>query len=53
MVMIDIKNCYFGTPLPTYEYKRLPLAIIPYEIIKNMTLKQRQWTAGCTWKYVN
>jgi hypothetical protein len=25
MMMMDIKNYYFGTPLPTYEYMRLPI----------------------------
>jgi hypothetical protein len=26
--MMDIKNYYVGTPLPRYEYMRLPLPII-------------------------
>jgi hypothetical protein len=41
MMMMDIKNYYLGTPLPRYEYMRLPLAIIPDEIIKkyNLTAK--------------
>jgi hypothetical protein len=25
MMMMDIKNYYLGTPLPTYEYMRLPI----------------------------
>jgi hypothetical protein len=33
MMMMDIKNFYPGTPLPRYEYIRLPLSIIPDEII--------------------
>jgi hypothetical protein len=34
MTMMDIKNYYLGTPLPIYEYMRLPLAIIPDEAIQ-------------------
>jgi hypothetical protein len=30
MMMMDIKHYYFGTPLPRYEYMRLPLLIITY-----------------------
>jgi hypothetical protein len=33
MMMMDIKNYYVGTPLPSYEYIPLPLSIIPDEII--------------------
>jgi hypothetical protein len=33
MTMMDIKNYYFGIPLPTYEYIRLPISILPGEII--------------------
>jgi hypothetical protein len=33
MMMLDIKNYYLGTPLPRYEYMRLPFSIIPDEII--------------------
>jgi hypothetical protein len=29
----DIKNFYLGTPMARYEYMRLPLAILPQEII--------------------
>jgi hypothetical protein len=39
MMMMDIKNYYLGTPLPRYEYLRLPLAIIPDEIIGKYNLK--------------
>jgi hypothetical protein len=34
MMMTDIKNYYLGTPLPTHEYMRLPISILPDEIIK-------------------
>ena len=30
---IDVKNFYLGTPMETYEYMRLPLNIIPQDII--------------------
>jgi hypothetical protein len=39
MMMMDIKNYYLGTPLPRYEYLRLPLAIIPDEVIGQYNLK--------------
>jgi hypothetical protein len=39
MMMMDIKNYYFGTPLPIYEYMRLPLSIIPDEIITKYNLQ--------------
>jgi hypothetical protein len=32
-IMMDIKKYYVGTYLPIYEYMRLPLLIIPEEII--------------------
>jgi hypothetical protein len=38
MMMMDIKNYYLGTPLPRYEYMRLPLSIIPDEIITKNNL---------------
>jgi hypothetical protein len=39
MTMMDIKNYYLGTPLPRYEYMRLPLSIIRDEIIAKYNLK--------------
>jgi hypothetical protein len=36
MMMMDITNYYLGTPLPTYEYMRLPLTILPLEIIEKI-----------------
>jgi hypothetical protein len=39
MMMMDIKNYYLGTPLPIYEFLRLPLAIIPDEVIGQYNLK--------------
>jgi hypothetical protein len=41
MMMMDINNYYLGTPLPTYEYLRLPLTILPQDIIEKYDLKQR------------
>jgi hypothetical protein len=39
MMMMDIKNYYVGTPLPRYEYMRLPLSIVPDEIIATYNLR--------------
>jgi hypothetical protein len=39
MMMMDIKNFYLGTPLTIYEYMRLPLSIIPDEIITQYNLQ--------------
>jgi hypothetical protein len=40
MMMMDIKNYYLGTPLPTYEYMKLPLTILPLDIIEKYDLKR-------------
>jgi hypothetical protein len=37
-MMMDIKNYYVGTPLPTYEYMRLPISILPLDIIEKYDL---------------
>jgi hypothetical protein len=42
MMMMDIKNYFLGTPLPRYEYVRLPLTIIPDEVIKNTTWQTKR-----------
>jgi hypothetical protein len=34
MMMMDINNYYLGTPLPIYEYMRLPISILPLDIIE-------------------
>jgi hypothetical protein len=34
IMMMDITNYYLGTPLPTYEYMRLPISILPLDIIE-------------------
>jgi hypothetical protein len=39
MMMMDINNYYVGTPSPLYEYMRLPLSIIPDEIITKYNLR--------------
>ena len=41
MMMMDNKNYFLGTPLPTYEYMQLPLAIILEKIIKQHDLKEK------------
>jgi hypothetical protein len=38
MMMMDIKNYYLGTSLPTYEYMRMPISILPDEIIEKYHL---------------
>jgi hypothetical protein len=40
MMMMDIKSNYVGTPLPPYEYMRLPISILPDEIIEKYGLKK-------------
>jgi hypothetical protein len=34
----DIKNLYLGTPMERYEYMRLPMAILPQEIVEAYNL---------------
>jgi hypothetical protein len=38
MMMMDIKNYYLGTPLPTCEYMWLPISILPLNIIEKYDL---------------
>jgi hypothetical protein len=40
MMMMDIHNYYVGTPFPKYEYMRLPIYILPAEIIEKYHLKR-------------
>jgi hypothetical protein len=40
MMMMDINNYYLGPPLPTYEYMKLPLTILPQDIIEKYDLKR-------------
>jgi hypothetical protein len=49
MMMMDIKNYYLGTPLPTFEYMRLPISILPLEIIEKYQLTR---LAVDGWVYV-
>jgi hypothetical protein len=37
-MVLDIKNVYYGTPMDRYEYMKLPIALIPDEIIQQYTL---------------
>ena len=46
---IDIKNFYLNTPLDQYEYMRLPLDVIPEEIILTYDL---QTLAHNGWVYI-
>jgi hypothetical protein len=38
IMMMAIKKYYLGTPLPTYEYMRLPISILPLGIIEKYNL---------------
>jgi hypothetical protein len=38
MMMMDIKHYYLVTPLPTYNYIRLPILIPPLDIIDKYDL---------------
>jgi hypothetical protein len=49
MTMVDIKTYYLETPLPIYHYMRLPLSIIPDDIIAKYNL---QAIAVSGWVYI-
>jgi hypothetical protein len=38
MMMMDIKNYYIGTPLPRFEYTKMPLSRFPEEIVQKYNL---------------
>jgi hypothetical protein len=38
MMMMDVKKYYLGTPLTIYEYMRLPISILPLNIIEKYNL---------------
>jgi hypothetical protein len=38
MNMMDIKNYFMNTPLPIYEYMRMPLKRFPLDIIEKYNL---------------
>ena len=37
-LVLDIKNFYYGTPMERYEYMKLPIKLIPEEIVKQYNL---------------
>jgi hypothetical protein len=37
-MVLDIKNFYYGTPMERYEYMKLPLTLIPAEVISHYNL---------------
>jgi hypothetical protein len=49
-MVVDIKDFHLNTPLKRYEYMRLPLAMIPDEIIKQYQLRQLATSDG--WVYI-
>jgi hypothetical protein len=38
IMMMDINNYYLGTHLPTFEYMRLPISILPLDLIEKYQL---------------
>jgi hypothetical protein len=38
MMVMDIKNYYIGTPLPRFEYMKMPLSRFPEEIVQKYNL---------------
>jgi hypothetical protein len=38
LMMMDVKHYYLGTPLPINEYMRLPISILPLDIIEKYDL---------------
>jgi hypothetical protein len=49
MTMMDIKNYYLGTPLPRFEYMKMPLSRFPEEIVQKYNLNA---LAVDCWVYV-
>jgi hypothetical protein len=49
MMMMDIKNCYVGTPLPRYEYMRMLLSRFLEEIVNKYNLTT---LAVDSWVYI-
>jgi hypothetical protein len=35
---LDVNNFYFGTPMESFEYMRIPIKLIPHEIIVQFNL---------------
>jgi hypothetical protein len=38
-MVLDIKNFYYGTPMARYEYMKLPIKLIPEDIINHYNLR--------------
>jgi hypothetical protein len=38
MMMMDIKNYYLGTPLPRFEYMKMPLSSFPEEMVQKYNI---------------
>ena len=38
-VTLDIKDYYYGTPMPEYEHAQMPLSLMPNEIIVQYNLR--------------
>jgi hypothetical protein len=49
MMMMDIKNYYIGTPLPRFEYMKMPLSRFPEEIVQKYNLNA---LAIDSWVYI-
>jgi hypothetical protein len=37
-ICLDVKNFYIGTPMDSFEYMRIPIKLIPHEIIEKYNL---------------
>jgi hypothetical protein len=49
MMMMDIKTFYLGTPLPSFEYMKMPLSRFPEEIIQKYNLNDLAFDG---WVYI-
>ncbi len=47
----DIKNMYLETPLDRFEYMKMPIALLPTDIIEHYICLRRPSMDTCTWKF--
>jgi hypothetical protein len=46
-----IKNMYLKTPLDRFEYMKMPIALLPADIIEHYNLLEKAIKDTCTWKF--
>jgi hypothetical protein len=46
----DIKNMYLQTPLDQFEYMKIPIALLPNNIIEHYQLRKKSSMATFTWR---